>query len=151
MERLPEFVAAHPFLFVALALTLAMIAFAEYQRMARKARPVTPARATRLSNSQEAVFIDARSRKSFDAGHLPGARSVPVSELEQQLKQLEKMRERPLVLYDDGGLEAQRVAKTLAGKGFASLYALDGGLPAWRKADLPVEETGASKKKKKAK
>lgn len=139
MERIPEFIANHPFMFAALAATIVMIAIAEYQRARRVATPVSPSRATRLSNSDDAVFIDARAKKDYEQGHLPGARHVPAREVEQYLKQLEKLRERPLVLYDDGGMDAERAAKVLARNGFQQLYALQGGMPAWRKAELPLE------------
>lgn len=139
MERILEFVTNHPFMFAALAATIAMIAVAEYQRMRRVAAPVSPSRATRLSNSEDAVFVDVRAKKNYDQGHLPAARHVPAREIDQYLKQLEKLRERPLVLYDDGGVEAERAAKVLARNGFGQLYALQGGLPAWRKAELPLE------------
>lgn len=139
MERIPEFVANHPFMFAALAATIVMIVVAEYQRMRRVATPISPSRATRLSNSEDAVFIDTRAKKDYDQGHLPGARHVPAREVEQYVKQLEKLRARPLILYDEGGMDAERAAKALAKHGFEQLYALQGGLPAWRKAELPLE------------
>lgn len=159
MERIPEFVANHPLLFAALAATIAMIVVLEVQRARRVAETVSPARATRLSNSEEAVFIDTRGQKDFEQGHLPGARCIPAREVENHLKQIEKLREHPVILYDDGGLDAERAAKELAKNGFARLYAIDGGLPAWRKAELPVETgsgspkggSGGQKKKKKQK
>lgn len=151
IERLPEFVSNHPLMFVALAATLGMIAFTEYQRFSRVATPVGPSRATRLANHEDAVFIDARPSKDFDSAHLPGAYSVPAAEVDNQLKQLEKLRERPVILYDERGFEAERVAKKLQQNGFTSLYTIDGGLPAWRKADLPVESGSASKSAKSAK
>jgi len=148
MDRIPEFVTNHPLLIAALAATIAMIVFVEAQRARRAATAVTPARATRLRNSEDAEFVDARPRKDYDGGHLPGARSVPAAETESYLKQLQKLREKPVILYDDGGFEAQRAARTLAKNGFTQLYALDGGIAAWRKADLPVETQQPKKKKK---
>lgn len=147
MDRIPEFISNHPLLFAALVATIAMIAFMEYQRATQAAKAVSPMRATRLRNSEDAVFIDVRPRKEFETGHLPGARSVPVSELEQHLKQLEKIRNVPWILYDDGGMNAQRVAKKLASAGFGPLYAVDGGVPAWTKAELPLSTEKRGKKK----
>lgn len=147
MDRIPEFVTNHPFLFAALVATIAMIAFMEYQRATQAAKPVSPARATRLQNSEDAIFIDVRPRKDYEAGHLPGAHNVPATEVEQHLKQLEKLKGVPWILYDDGGMQAQRAAKTLAGKGFGPLYAIDGGTPAWTKAELPLSTEKRRKKK----
>lgn len=147
MDRIAEFVANHPFLIAALVATVGMIAFMEYQRATQAAKPVSPARATRLQTSEDALFIDVRPRKDYESGHLPGARNVPAAELGQHFKQLEKVKGVPWVLYDDGGVQAQRVAKTLAGKGFGPLYAVDGGLPAWTKAELPLSTEKRKKKK----
>ena len=146
MDRIPEFIGNHPLLFAALAATIAMIVTIEVQRARRAAKPISPARATRLSNSEDAVFIDARPRKNYDEAHLPGARSVPAREVESHLKPLEKLRERPVILYDDGGLDAERAAKTLARNGFTQLYTIEGGLPGWRKAELPTERGSEDRK-----
>ena len=70
-------------------------------------------------------------------------------EPDSHLKQLEKISDRPLILYDDGGLDAQKAARKLAANGIRQqLYEIEGGLPAWRKADLPVESGGANKANK---
>jgi len=142
LDRIPEFVSNHPLLFAALAATIAMIVFSEVQRLRRVAQAVSPSRATRLSNSEDAVFVDTRAKKDYDQGHLPGARHIPAREAEQYVKQIQKLRDRPIVLYDDGGFDAERAAKALAKNGFAQLYSLQGGIAAWRKADLPIETQG---------
>lgn len=139
MERIPEFIANHPFMSGALLLTIALIVFMEYQRATRVSRPLSPSQATRLRNDEGALFIDVRARKDYEREHVPGARALPEREVAQSTKQLEKYREVPIVLYDQGGFDAERAARTLQRAGFSRLYAIDGGMPAWTKADLPVE------------
>lgn len=155
MERIPEFIANHPFMMGALLLTIALIVFMEYQRATRVSKPLTPNQATRLRNDEGALFIDVRARKDYESGHVPGARALPEREIAQSTKQLEKFRNEPVVLYDQGGLDAERAARTLQRAGFARLYALDGGMPAWIKAELPTErgpeDGGKSAKGKKEK
>lgn len=146
MERIPEFIGNHPLLFAALAAVIAMIVVLEVQRVRRTGQPISPARATRLNNSEDAVFLDARPHKDFEQSHLPGARSIPAREVEGHLKQIEKLREQPVILYDDGGLDAERAAKELARNGFTRLYVIEGGLPAWRKAELPTESGAETRK-----
>lgn len=148
MDRIPEFIANHPILIAALLLVVGMIGGLEFSRLRRAAQPVGTARATRLANSEDAVFVDTRRRSEFEAGHVPGARNLPAAEVEQYIKQFEKLHEQPLVLYDDGGLAAHKTARQLAKRGFTRLYELDGGLQAWRDAKLPLEQGGKSKKKK---
>jgi len=149
IERIPEFATNHPLLVAALAITLAAIAFTEYQRLTRIGTAVQPSRATRLANNEDGVFIDTRARGPYDEAHVPGARSMPADEIDSHLKQLEKISDRPLILYDDGGLDAQKAARKLAANGIRQqLYEIEGGLPAWRKADLPVESGGANKANK---
>jgi len=147
MDRIPEFISNHPLLFAAFVATLAMIAFMEYQRATQAARPLSPMKATRLQNSEDAIFIDVRPKKQYEAGHLPGAHNVPASEVDQHLKQLEKRKGVPWILYDDGGIHAQRVARKLASAGFGPLHVVDGGVPAWTKAELPLTTEKRRKKK----
>lgn len=145
MERIPEFVSNHPFMMGALVATILMIVILEYQRATRAGRPLTPAQATRLRNDRDAVVLDVRPRKEYDQGHIPGARSLPEREVAQSIKQLEKHRETPIIICDGGGLQAERAAKTLKNNGFTALYVIDGGLPAWQKAELPLNRDRATR------
>lgn len=52
----------------------------------------------------EVTVIDVRPREEFDAGHLPGARPVPLAELEEALAGLP--RHRPIVAYCGAGAHA---------------------------------------------
>ena len=51
-----------------------------------------------LYDSKRAVVIDVRGAPSFEAGHIPGARSVPLYQIEQRAAELKKLG-RPIVLY----------------------------------------------------
>lgn len=139
IERVPEFVANHPFVFGALLVTITMIAVMEYQRATRVGRPLTPAQATRLRNDEDAIVIDVRARKDYDAGHVHGARAISEREIGQAVGQIRKYGDGPIILYDEGGLNAERAAKVLQKNGFDRIYVIEGGLPAWRKAELPVQ------------
>jgi len=138
IERVPEFIANHPFIMGALVLTLSLIGIMEYQRASRVGRLLSPMQATRLQNDEDALVIDVRARKDYDAGHIHGAQTIPEREIGQSIHQLKKHAARPVILYDEGGFNAERAAKTLKRNGFERLYVIDGGLSAWRKAELPV-------------
>jgi 3-mercaptopyruvate sulfurtransferase SseA len=52
----------------------------------------------KLYESKQAVVIDVRAVPSFEAGHIPGARSIPLEAIEKQAAALKKLG-KPIVLY----------------------------------------------------
>jgi rhodanese-related sulfurtransferase len=110
--------------------------------IARSTRPgVTPDGAVQLMNREKAIVVDVGEAEEFAAGHIAGARNVPVNELEQRLPQVARNKTVPLIIVCPTGARANRalaVAKTL---GYEKAVVLGGGLRAWKEANLPVEKT----------
>lgn len=52
----------------------------------------------KLYDSKRAVVIDVRDAPSFEAGHIPGARSIPLDQIERRAAELEELG-KPIVLY----------------------------------------------------
>lgn len=138
IERVPEFIVNHPFVIGAFVLTVTLVVVLEYQRATRVGKALTPTQATRLQNDEDALVIDVRARKDYESGHVHGAMALPAREIGQSIHQLQKRGSPPIILYDEGGFDAERAAKTLQKNGFERLYVIDGGMPAWRKADMPI-------------
>lgn len=84
------------------------------------------------------TVLDVRPPEEFDAGHLPGAVNVPIAELGKRLRDFAKRKE--IVAYCRGPycLMSFDAVDLLRAKGFKARR-LDGGLPEWRMAGLPVE------------
>lgn len=102
---------------------------------------LTPDGAVQLINREKAVVIDVSEAEEFAAGHVGGAKNVPVNQLQERLPQVAKNKTVPLILVCANGARAQRslaVAKTL---GYEKAVVLGGGLRAWKEANLPVEKT----------
>lgn len=101
---------------------------------------VTPAQATHLINRQDAVIVDVREPAEFAAGHVLGAKNVPLARLDAPTPDLLKRKERPVIVYCDGGDRAGKAAGALKKAGFTRVINLSGGLKAWQDAGLPVEK-----------
>jgi len=93
------------------------------------------------------MLIDVRTPAEYRAGHVPGAKSLPLDRLtpealEMQLPQAELGRKRPLYLTCHSGMRAQQAAERLLAAGFPNLVLLEGGTAAWEKAGLPMRRCG---------
>ena len=101
---------------------------------------VNTAEAIALINRQDAVVVDVRDAGDYGAGHILGAKNLPLARIEEGGGELAKKKERPLIVYDDGGDRAAKAAAALKKQGFTRVANLSGGLGAWRQAGLPVEK-----------
>lgn len=92
--------------------------------------------ATRLKDGA-VVVLDVRPPAEFGAGHIAGARSVPIAELRQHLKALPKDAE--VVAYCRGPycVYADDAVRELRKRGFKASR-LEDGFPEWKRAGLPV-------------
>jgi rhodanese-related sulfurtransferase len=88
--------------------------------------------------SKNVVVLDTRPPNEYAAGHIAGALSVPVDDLQKQLRQLPK--EREYVAYCRGPycVYADRAVEILTSHGRRARR-LREGFPEWRAAGLPIE------------
>ena len=105
--------------------------------------PVTLTELRRLVRDEAVTLLDVRPREEFEAGHIPGALSVPVGELEGRLRELPKSKE--IIAYCRGpycvySLEAVQLLRK---HGYRARRANE-GLPEWRIGGLPIERGGAT-------
>jgi ArsR family transcriptional regulator len=89
------------------------------------------------------TVLDVRPEDEFAGGHLPGARNIPLAELDRRLKELPKNTQ--IVAYCRGPycvLSFEAVAR-LRAKGFKALR-LEDGFPEWKAAGLSVDTEAVS-------
>jgi rhodanese-related sulfurtransferase len=101
---------------------------------------VNTTRAIELINRQDALVLDVRDAGDYGAGHILGAKHLPLARIDEGAGDLAKKKERPLIVYDDGGERSAKAAAALKRQGFTQVACLSGGLDAWRQAGLPVEK-----------
>lgn len=101
---------------------------------------LTAANAVQLINREKAVVIDVCEPEEYAAGHVKGARNVPLGELQERLPGMVKNKALPVVLVCAKGARAARAEGVAKKLGYARAQALAGGMKAWREANLPVEK-----------
>ena len=94
----------------------------------------------RLAQEGQVTVLDVRPAAEYEAGHIPGAVSIPLEGLERRLSEIPG--EQPVVAYCRGPycVLAVQAVELLRRKGFAARRMQD-GFPEWREDGLPVEAT----------
>jgi rhodanese-related sulfurtransferase len=90
---------------------------------------VTSNEAHRLVKEERAQLVDVRSPAEFAAGHVDGARNIPVNEIAARARELSPS-DRPIVLYCASGARSAMAARSLRGAGFSRVYNL-GPMSSW--------------------
>lgn len=106
----------------------------------RRGAAVSPTEATLLMNREDALLIDVREPAEFESGHIPNARSIPLSALKERIGELEKFKSRPVIMQCASGARSRRAAEMVQKAGFERVYNLEGGIQAWSQANLPVSK-----------
>ena len=96
--------------------------------------------AVQLINREKAVVVDVCDPAEFAAGHVSGAKNVPLDELEAKLPGTVKNKSLPLILVCSSGARSGRAAAIAKKLGYEQAQSLSGGLKAWKDANLPVEK-----------
>jgi rhodanese-related sulfurtransferase len=133
-----DFVRNNLLLFVVAFVSGAMLLWPVFRRTAGGPW-VNTAQATHLINREDALVVDVRDPGEYGAGHILGAKNVPLSRLSDG--ELTKRKDRPVIVYCDGGGErSSKAIAVLKKQGFTRVANLTGGLRAWQQAGLPIEK-----------
>jgi rhodanese-related sulfurtransferase len=93
-----------------------------------------------LQSSQTPVVLYVDTSQDFARGHVPGARWIPRGWLECQIGDLAPSKEAPIAVTSHDGQNAVLAGATLKELGYQHVAVLEGGMVAWQRAGLPVEE-----------
>lgn len=96
--------------------------------------------ATQFINHKNALVLDVREDSEFKAGHVLNAIHIPLGKLAERIGELEKYKERPIVVVCRSGNRSGMACAMLGKQGFTQAYNLAGGVMAWQKANLPLEK-----------
>ena len=139
--QLQQFVVAQWQLVLIFVLSGAMLLWPLIQSRISGVAEVGTLQLTRLMNDEKGVALDVRETKEFADGKLPGALHIPLSQLKDRQGELEKFKERPVIVYCARGQRSRSAAGILGRAGFTKLYSLAGGLKAWKDAGLPLDKS----------
>ena len=140
MTEYMDFAQNHPLLFAGLALVIFFIIKVEIARLTRKYQQINTNEAVQLLNRDDTVVVDVREDKEVSTGIISGAKHIPLASLPQQLSQLNKFKDKPILIYCRSGNRSGTACQKLSQAGFSDVYNLAGGIMSWESANLPISQ-----------
>jgi rhodanese-related sulfurtransferase len=135
-----QFVINNWYLFLALFVIGYMLISGPLMQMIHGIRTVPVSQAVRLMNHESAVVVDVREPDEYRSGHIPHAINIPLGTLHGRLREIEKFRDKPVLLSCRTSQRSARAAMILKKNGFAAAHILGGGITAWQKENLPTSK-----------
>jgi rhodanese-related sulfurtransferase len=106
--------------------------------LAPRGKRASPLQLTQMINRGKTTIIDVRSSEEFAAGHLRDAKHIPLADLGARIGELDKSKNRTVVMVCQTGARSDKAARQLQAAGFEDVHSLEGGLAAWKAAGLPL-------------
>jgi len=123
--------------YFSLPLFLFIFLFA-YSEMNKGGKKIEPNELTTLINRENAILVDLRSKEDYDAGHIMSALNYPHQDFENQMHELDRYKERPIILVCDMGRNSANIGEKLKKADFKNTFRLNGGMMTWTQENLPV-------------
>jgi rhodanese-related sulfurtransferase len=141
VEHLTEFVTNNLLLFAALLGVLVMLIKAELDHQVNKGLLISASMAIRvMNNNDDTLILDIRSVADYKNGHIKGAKNIPLNEFASAIDGYSKFKDKPVLIYCNSGNSATRAIKLLKNAGFKKINNLEGGIAAWKEANLPMSK-----------
>jgi rhodanese-related sulfurtransferase len=130
-----EFLAQQWMLAAALLVAVALLIMHE----ARKSGPsLSPQQAISVVNAKDGVFVDLRDAADFRKGHIVSAINIPAAKLSERMVELEKYKDKPIVLVCKMGQQSSAAGKQLKEAHYGEVYKMRGGMMEWGNLQLPT-------------
>ncbi len=135
-----QFVINNWYLFLALVFVSGMLIAGPIKQLLSGVKSVPVSQAVRMINHESAVIIDVREPDEFRGGHIPGAVNVPLGNLHGRMSELDKFKDRPLLISCRTSQRSAKAAMVLRKHDFPSVHVLAGGITAWQGENLPTQK-----------
>ena len=135
MDQLFEFIGNH---YVLVGTFVFLLVAFVYNESRRGGRSVTAQELVTMINQERAVVLDVRDTGEYRSGHIISSLNIPAAGLKERLGELEKFKEKPVVVACKMGANSSSAGAILRKAGFAQVCKLRGGVTEWRSMNFPL-------------
>jgi len=138
MNEFLQFAQNHIALSSAWVVVAVLLVSLQFRLMAGAPKSVATQMLTNMVNRENAVVVDIRGQAEFNKGHIYGAINIPMSKLKDSLKDLEKYKNKPIIMVCANGITVSSACNILKKSGIEQVHKLAGGMNSWIGDNLPV-------------
>jgi thioredoxin 1 len=93
-----------------------------------------------MANTDASILLDVRTEGEYKRGHLQGALNCNINgaAFDQEVSKLDTSK--VVLVYCGSGVRSAKAATALRNMGFSRVIDMEGGITAWKQADLPVQQ-----------
>lgn len=84
-----------------------------------------------IKENKDIVILDVRTKNEYNSGHINGAKLMPVSEISSRIGELEKYKDKPILVHCASGGRSPKAVKVLLKNNFTPIYHMNHGLSGW--------------------
>lgn len=142
LQEIMPFVSKHPIISLVWVALLISVIVLTVKGLFSKVKTIPRSTAIALINKEEAIVVDTRTGDDFRRGHIIDAVNLTPSEIkDNNLGEVEKHKNRPVILVSANGMELVKPAESLLKAGFERVFVLKDGLSGWTGDNLPLSRS----------
>lgn len=123
---------------IQVAALLALVGMLVFHESRKGGESVSPQQAINRVNAEGGVFLDLRDAAEFNKGHIVDSLNIPATKLSERMVELEKYKEKPVVLVCKMGQQSGAAGKQLRAAGYTRVSRMTGGMMEWGNLQLPL-------------
>ena len=110
---------------------LAIVGFLIYNRVLSSVPSISSEESLEVISDNNYRFLDVRTDGEYSDGHIPNSIHIPLQEIQSRISEIEKIKDKKIIVYCRSGARSSMASKTLLKEGF-DVSNLSGGIMSWK-------------------
>ena len=110
---------------------LAIVGFLVYNRVLSNVPSISSEESQKVISDNNYRFLDVRTDGEYSDGHIPNSIHIPLQDIQSRISEIEKIKDKKIIVYCRSGARSSMASKTLLKEGF-DVSNLTGGIMSWK-------------------
>ena len=110
---------------------LAVVGFLIYNRVLSNVPSISSEESQKVISDNNYRFLDVRTDGEYSDGHIPNSIHIPLQEIQSRISEIEKIKDKKIIVYCRSGARSSMASKTLLKEGF-DVSNLTGSIMSWK-------------------